>query len=402
MNGRSRSSTTAGARLARLVLAPALVLVVLTPAVAGAHDIVYLSDARRAPASEFFVAESEASATIHTTRCCHASYPTSVDISSRPGTAASGEDYTDRSETLRFASATGIAAFEIPFADDNAEEALETVAVRLSEPGQGTTIAGGGRGVLTIVDDDGDPRVAFGRSSYNTFENLGRVQLIVVRAGDASAPASVGYATVDGTATAGEDYEAASETVEFQSGQRVRRIELTTRDDADQEGTESFTVELTPSQGAALAPADATTSEVVLQDDETPTSDTVAPVSYFHQPLHDTTYRPRAMRDVLAFAEDDGVGVKAVQVALVMKRRGGGCRWFDRSERGFVAGDCATKRWMRFSTSETMVYTLPDPLRRSIGTRIRFYKAWSRGIDELGNVERAFRSGRNRVRFEIR
>lgn len=379
----------------------ALALLVVLPSAAAAHDIVYLSDPRGTPTSEFFVAESAGTGVVHAKRCCHASYPSTVGISSQPGSATEGQDFLSSSEILRFESPTGIAAFEVPFTDDASEESFETVEVALDDASSGMTIAAGGRGTVTIIDDDGPSRIGFSRVSYRTFENLGYVEVVVLRAGDATASATVDYRTADATATAGMDYTETAGTIEFLAGQRVKRLTLSTLDDREREGTETFLLELSGEQAppASTGPASA---EIVIQDDESPTADTTPPISYFHQPLHDTTYRPGRMRDILAFAEDDGVGVAKVKIALMAKRRSGSCRWFSRARRGFVRGACGEKRWMTFSTTETVVYTLPDLLRSTMGTRIRFYKAWSRGIDELGNVERSFDFGRNKVRFEIR
>ena len=397
----SVAPTSKPGRTGRTVgLATALLL--LLPSAAAAHDIVYLSDSRGTPTSEFFVAESAGPAVVHAKRCCHASYPSSVGIASGPGSASEGQDFFASTKTIGFASPTGIAAFEVSFVDDVEEEPFETVEVALSDPTSGMTIAAGGRGTVTILDDDGPSRIGFARSSFANFENLGYVDVVVLRAGDATASASIRYSTIEGTATAGEDFEVAEGILEFTAGQRLRRISLRTLDDRSQEGAETFRLDLSDAQGAAPAPPGTASAEIVIQDDESPTSDTASPVSYFHQPLHDTTYRPGRMRDILAFAEDEGVGVDRVQIALMAKRRGGACRWFSRSRRGFVPGACSEKRWMSFRTSETVVYTLPDLLRRSKETRIRFYKAWSRGIDQLGNVERSFDYGRNKVRFEIR
>lgn len=380
----------------------ALALLVVLPSAAAAHDIVYLSDERGTPTSEFFVAESEGPGLVRAKRCCHGSYPSTVGISSRPGSATEGQDFLSSSQTLRFETPTGIASFEVPFTDDASEEAFETVEVALDDSSSGMTIAAGGRGTVTIIDDDGPSRIGFSRASYRTFENLGYVEVVVLRAGDATASATVAYRTADATATAGQDYTETTGTIEFLAGQRVKRLTLPTLNDREREGDETFLLELSNEQGAVPTPPETATAEIVIQDDESPAADTTAPVSYFHHPLHDATYRPGRMRDILAIAEDEGVGVAKVKIALMAKRRSGACRWFSRARRAFVPGGCSEKRWMSFSTSETVVYTLPDPLQRSTGTRIRFYKAWVRGIDELGNVERSFDYGRNKVRFEIR
>ena len=69
---------------------------------------------------------------------------------------------------------------------------------------------------------------------------------------------SVTYETVDGTARASEDYEAASGTLVFAPGVTDRIIQITVLDDAKDEGEEMFTLRLSSAMGAALADAEAT------------------------------------------------------------------------------------------------------------------------------------------------
>jgi hypothetical protein len=57
-------------------------------------------------------------------------------------------------------------------------------------------------------------------------------------------PITVDFATSDGTATAGSDYDSAAGTVTFQPGQRVVTVAVTIRGDTDPEGFEGFFVNL--------------------------------------------------------------------------------------------------------------------------------------------------------------
>ena len=77
---------------------------------------------------------------------------------------------------------------------------------------------------------------------------------------DRAAPATVtvGYATSDGTATAGSDYTAKSGTVTIAAGARRAAIEVAVLDDAVDEGSETMTLTLSNARGAALDDATAT------------------------------------------------------------------------------------------------------------------------------------------------
>ncbi|MEM9689911.1 MAG: PQQ-dependent sugar dehydrogenase [Pseudomonadota bacterium] len=68
---------------------------------------------------------------------------------------------------------------------------------------------------------------------------------------------SVNYATQDGTATAGEDYQSASGTLQFLPGDRAADLSVTILGDEDVEANESFTVRLSSPVNATLAQASA-------------------------------------------------------------------------------------------------------------------------------------------------
>jgi hypothetical protein len=78
-------------------------------------------------------------------------------------------------------------------------------------------------------------------------------------------PVSVNYATADGTATAGADYESASGVLTFAPGETARVVEVAVLDDAVPEATESFELVLSGAVGAVLQNAQATAA--ILDDD---------------------------------------------------------------------------------------------------------------------------------------
>lgn len=68
----------------------------------------------------------------------------------------------------------------------------------------------------------------------------------------AATPVSVSYDTAAGSAIAGEDFQASSGTLRFAAGDTERVIEVPLLGDADDEGNESFTLQLHSPLGAAL------------------------------------------------------------------------------------------------------------------------------------------------------
>lgn len=361
---------------------------------AAAHDIVWM------PNPEAFTVESEG-AVIEVRRGTHGSGSASVRAATVEGTATAGSDYTPQDETLVFPEPTGAQEVMIPLVDDSDIEPIETIGIKLSEPTGGVTIAGTGEGSISIIDNDGPARISFAKAGLSTYENFKEIQLVAIRSGSVQATASFDYSTTDGGALASEDYVAASGTITFEIGQRIKRFAVQMVDDEVREDQETFTVGLSNLVGAELAEPSTTT--VAINDDENPASDSTPPVTFFHQPLDGKTYGPRAIQDFLVQTDDIGSGIKRVQVALRAKMRNGNCRWYKHRIRGFSEGPCDRKTWgIGVAGGDTVYYSFRDKLRSSKGTKIRSYTAWSRGIDQVGNVERTFDRTRNLSTFEVR
>ena len=73
-----------------------------------------------------------------------------------------------------------------------------------------------------------------------------------------SSTVTVGYATSDGTATAGSDYTAASGTLTFAAGETEKTVSVPVLDDAHDEGSETLTLTLSNASGAHIEDGSAT------------------------------------------------------------------------------------------------------------------------------------------------
>ena len=99
-------------------------------------------------------------------------------------------------------------------------------------------------------------------------EGDGALVFVVSLSRAADGAVSVQYATADGTATDGEDYQSTRGTLHFPAGSAAPlRIAVTVTDDTVAEATETFTVRLSNAQGAALADAEATATGTIHDDD---------------------------------------------------------------------------------------------------------------------------------------
>ena len=81
---------------------------------------------------------------------------------------------------------------------------------------------------------------------------------------------TVDYATADGTATAGEDYETASGTLSFAPGETAKTVSVPVLDDAHDEGGETFTLTLSNPSGGNAWLEDASATGTIENTDPMP------------------------------------------------------------------------------------------------------------------------------------
>ncbi|HEV8237851.1 MAG TPA: Calx-beta domain-containing protein [Thermoanaerobaculia bacterium] len=198
--------------------------------------------------------------------------PVTVEYTTRDGTAttASG-DYRGTRGRIELPPGIDSATVDVPVQGDTAEEPDETFSLVLKNP-VGAVLAVA-EAQAEIVDDDGaagpgagpelsieDGRATEGDSGRRT------LSLVVTLSAAAAKPVSVDYATANGSATAGEDYQERSGKLRFPPGVTSRSIDVTVLGDGAQEGDEDFAVALTDPVGATLGRA--TASAMILDDDE--------------------------------------------------------------------------------------------------------------------------------------
>ncbi len=98
-------------------------------------------------------------------------------------------------------------------------------------------------------------------------EGAGSVTLTVERVSGTDGAVTVGYATANGTATAGNDYTARSGTLNFVSGQLTATIQVPILEDAAVEGNETFTVTLSNATGGATLGTPVTATVTITDND---------------------------------------------------------------------------------------------------------------------------------------
>lgn len=190
-----------------------------------------------------------------------------VDYATGDGTATVGEDYSASSGTLIFATNETSKTFVVPILDDGVFEVNETVNLSLGNvTGVGAVLGTPSTAVLTIVDNEPQPTISVNDVAI-TEGNSGtkNFAFTVSLSGSSSQTVSVTYATADGTATAGSDYQATGATLTYTAGQTSKTINVTVSGDPVGEPDENFFVNLTNPTNASIA--DGQGLGTILNDD---------------------------------------------------------------------------------------------------------------------------------------
>ena len=184
-----------------------------------------------------------------------------VDYASRAGSASEGADYRAASGTLAIAPGSPGDTIWVTVVNDRLHEHDETLEMVLSNPRfavPGDLLATG-----TIRDDDVEPGIRVADASG--LEDAGRLEFVVTLEAVAGRELNWEFQTWDGSAVAGEDYEARTGTVVFDAGDTRKTIPITILDDFIDEVEEDFHIRLTNPR-ARLGPVDA--RGVILDDDD--------------------------------------------------------------------------------------------------------------------------------------
>lgn len=229
------------------------------------------------------------------------------------GSATAGQDYTAISGTLTFGagSASGSAQnLVLPILNDPFDEPNETVVLSLSSPG-GSVLGANGSHTVTIADDD--PTIGISILDASRLEgNAGSALLTfsVNLSASSGVAISVPWSTADGTAVAGQDYTAASGTVNFPIGVTSQTLSVSVLGDSRYEGNETFAVNLGPptygtiSDGAAVGTIqdDDPIPSISVSDASAPEGTSTAGSASFSLTLSN----PSAFTITVSFATADG------------------------------------------------------------------------------------------------
>jgi large repetitive protein len=193
--------------------------------------------------------------------------PVTVDYLSADGTAASPADFGAVGGELAFAPGEISKTIAVAVNGDLLDEDSETYLLNLATPTSATLADDSGVG--TIIDNDGEPSVSIDDVTLTEGDSGTVSATFTATLSNATGqPASVGYATADGTATAGPDYTATGGNLVFNPGVTTRTLTVLITPDLLDEPDETFTVTLANAVNATVA--DASGLGTISDDDAAP------------------------------------------------------------------------------------------------------------------------------------
>ena len=216
-------------------------------------------------AASYSVSEAGPTASVTITRSRNTLSSASVHFATADGTATAVSDYTAVSQDVSFAAGQTSQTVDIPIIDDSLIEGNETVSLALSSPSAEARLGSPSTATLTIVDNDRS--FAFSAASYSVSEGGGSLPVTIRRSGSTASADSVYFATANGTAVAGSDYTAVSQTVSFAAGEATKTVSVPIKDDGLLESSETVSLSLSsPSAGTTLGSPNRAT--LTIQDNE--------------------------------------------------------------------------------------------------------------------------------------
>lgn len=196
-----------------------------------------------------------------------------VGYATSDGTATAGTDYTATSGIVTFAANESSKTIAVPILDDNIwEGASENFTLTLGNPGSGVTLNQPAATLITVIDSRSKPSIFISFAQSVTEGNSGTSNaLIPVSLSNGSFQTiTVDYATANNSAIGGSDYTGVSGTLTFPPGTTTQSISVPIIGDPDDEGNETFFINLSNQVNASFISSSQSTVTIV-NDDGPPT-----------------------------------------------------------------------------------------------------------------------------------
>jgi hypothetical protein len=177
------------------------------------------------------------------------SQPVTLSYSTANGTAAA-DDYQPASGTVTFAAGETAKTISVLVNGDRTGEPDETFVVNVGQVA-GNAVIADAQGVATIVDDE--PRVSINSVTKNEgHSGTTPFAFTVSLSAPSGAAVTLNFATANGSAKSGEDYDAKSGSLSFAAGETSKTVTVNVKGDRKVESKEVFYVNLSGASGALI------------------------------------------------------------------------------------------------------------------------------------------------------
>jgi subtilisin-like proprotein convertase family protein len=191
-----------------------------------------------------------------------------VHVATGGGTATAGADYTSVNQTLTWAPGDPVTKnVSVTVLDDSIDEPAETVTLTLTAP---TNAALGTAAASGTINDNDAVSISVTDAAAVT-EGSGSLSFpVAITGANPAASYSVHIATTGGTATAGTDYTAVSQTLTWIAGDTAaKNVSVPVLDDSLSEAAETVVVTLdTPTGGSPDVALGSATGGGTINDDD--------------------------------------------------------------------------------------------------------------------------------------
>ena len=169
-------------------------------------------------------------------------------------TATSGVDFQPVSGSLTFPPGVTTQTVSIPIIGDTLDEPDETLTLQLSNAVNAAISVSSNPSVVLILDDDPAPAISVNDVTVMEGDSGTTDAVFTLSLSSASGrQVNVNFATANGTATAGVDYQSATGTVTFNPGETSKPVTVVVNGDVLNEPNEFFFVNLSNASNATLA-----------------------------------------------------------------------------------------------------------------------------------------------------
>lgn len=187
----------------------------------------------------------------------------SVAYSTVGDSAVPAVDYTQQSGTLQFAPGVTSQVVNVPVLANAGRKEDRALRLQLSAPVHGDLVRAAATGTIVYQL----PRLTVQDASVaeGDIGGTSKLQFAVVLDKAGAQAITVDYATADGTAVAGTDYNAVSGSLSFAAGETLKTVEVPVIGNEDVQANRTLTLNLSAVHGATLARSQATGT--IVDDD---------------------------------------------------------------------------------------------------------------------------------------